>query len=381
MRLPRRTVRFRLTLLYGGLFLASGAALLAVTYVLVKYAMDSTPVKAPAPGDLGVRADPGMGEMLSVLPPEEVESQKAEVLQQLVGASGIALALMSGLSIVLGWVVAGRTLGRIRTITATTRDISATNLHRRLALDGPADELKELGDTIDALLTRLEDAFRSQRRFVGNASHELRTPLNRQRVIGQVALADPEAGVESLRAAHERILVAGEQQARLLESLLTLSRGEAGLDVRDPFDLAALCQEVAGAREAEAAARGLVIRAQVGAAVASGHRALAERLVVNLVDNALRHNVPGGWVEVGVRTAAGSAVLTVENSGPLVPPDAVEGLFQPFQRMGAARTGEGLGLGLSIVQAVAAAHDAAVTAVARPGGGLSVTVAFPPQNA
>jgi signal transduction histidine kinase len=379
VRLHRRTVRFRLTVLYGGLFLASGAALLAVTYVLVKYAMDRTPVEVPKLD--GPEVEAGKGMMHSLLPPGMVEAQKAEVLQQLLASSGIALALMSVLSIVLGWIVAGRTLGRIRTITATTRDISATNLHRRLALDGPADELKELGDTIDALLTRLEDAFRSQRRFVGNASHELRTPLNRQRVIGQVALADPEAGIESLRAAHERILVAGEQQARLIESLLTLSRGEAGLDVRDPFDLAVLCREVADAREAEAAGRGLVIRADVGAAVAKGHRALAERLVVNLVDNALRHNVPGGWVEVGVRAVAGSAVLTVENSGPLVPPDAVERLFQPFQRMGTARTGEGLGLGLSIVQAVATAHDAAVTAVARPAGGLSVTVAFPSPDA
>ncbi|MEV4893934.1 ATP-binding protein [Nonomuraea sp. NPDC055795] len=382
MRVPRRTVRLRLTLLYGALFLFSGAGLLGVTYFLVRAA-----VAAGFPPELDLSrelypefdasAPGGMRQALSFVTREAVARQNVEVMRQLLTSSGIALALMSAISIVLGWIVAGRILGRLRTIAATTRDISATNLHRRLALDGPADELKELGDTIDGLLSRLEDAFQSQRRFVGNASHELRTPLNRQRVLGQVALSDPEATVESLRAAHERILVAGAQQERLIEALLTLSRGQAGIEVLNPFDVAALTHEILDSRRAEAASRGLVIRSSIAPATAAGHRPLAERLVANLVDNALRHNTADGWVEVSTGSEAGRAVLTVANSGPVVAPDVVERLYQPFQRLGAARTGEGLGLGLSIVQAIALAHGAAVTTVARPQGGLVITITFP----
>ncbi|MFI9550961.1 sensor histidine kinase [Nonomuraea endophytica] len=382
MRVPRRTVRLRLTLLYGGLFLISGAGLLGVTYFLVQHAVAASfPPALDLSHDLYPEIDPeapgSMLQALSIVTREAVARQNVEVMRQLLTSSGVALALMSAISIVLGWIVAGRILRRLRTIAATTRDISATNLHRRLALDGPADELKELGDTIDGLLCRLEDAFQSQRQFVGNASHELRTPLNRQRVLGQVALSDPEATVASLRAAHERILIAGAQQERLIEALLTLSRGQAGIEVLNPFDVAALTHEILDSRRAEAASRGLEIRSSIAAATAAGHRPLAERLVANLVDNALRHNTADGWVEVSTESAAGRAVLTVANSGPVVPPDVVERLYQPFQRLGAARTGEGLGLGLSIVQAVALAHGAAVTTVARPQGGLVITITFP----
>ncbi|QFZ17859.1 sensor histidine kinase [Saccharothrix syringae] len=374
MRAPRRTVRLRLTLLYGGLFLVCGAAVLTVTYLLVRHAVtpsadvrlfsypgDAAPIGPPPPGEVqrvALRAEQALAE------------QRRDVLDQLLAQSGIALAMTVVLVLGLSWWVAGRVLRRLRTITAAAREISATNLHRRLALAGPDDELKELGDTFDELLGRLEASFEAQRRFVANASHELRTPLARQRTIGQVALEDPDATVESLRAAHERVLAAGAQQERLIEAMLTLTRGHAGIDVRHPFDLGEVVTDVVDVR----GPAGVELRASVGPCPVSGHRALAERLVVNLVDNAIRHNVPGGWVEV----TCGAGVLTVANTGPVVPEAEVDRLFQPFQRLGQARTGPGpgLGLGLSIVAAIATAHDARVTTTPRREGGLVVRVAF-----
>ncbi|MFI7130139.1 sensor histidine kinase [Nonomuraea sp. NPDC050153] len=388
--LPRRTVRLRLTLLYGSLFLASGTVLLAITYALMRHAVTGPMVKnfTPLPGDASAPSPgrpPGKSHTVELLPAElqrALEHQRAEALNQLLINSGIALALMSVISVVLGWIVAGRVLSRLRTIIAAAQDISATDLHRRLALDGPADELKTLGDTIDGLLSRLEASFQAQRQFVANASHELRTPLTRQRALGQVALSDPMATVQSLREAHEQILTAGAHQERLIEALLTLTRGHAGIEVRHAFDLAQLTQEVVHARRAEAHRRGVTIRPSFGAALAAGHRPLAERLVANLVDNALCYNTAPGWVQVETGTDHGHAVLTVSNSGPVVAPDAVERLFQPFQRLGSARTDrpDGLGLGLSIVQAIATAHDATITTTPRAGGGLTVAVTFPPVH-
>jgi signal transduction histidine kinase len=390
--LPHRTVRLRMTLLYGGLFVISGAALLAVTYVLVRNAVAGTPIQGFAPAPHGGVIPPVGKDRLAPQPGGDVvfhqiseqarkamSRQKNAVMHQLLVQSGIALGIMSMISIGLGWIVAGRMLRPLRTITSAARDISAVNLHQRLALEGPGDELKELGDTFDALLSRLEAAFQGQRQFVANASHELRTPLARQRTLGQVALSDPQATVESLREAHERILAAGTQQERLIEALLTLARGHAGLDVREPFDLARLTEEVVDARKAEADYRTVMLRTSISPAVASGHRNLTERLVTNLVDNALRHNMPYGRIDVVTRMVDGRATLTVTNTGPLVPPNAIEQLFQPFQRLGATRAArtEGLGLGLSIVQAIADAHDATISTSAGSGGGLTITVTFP----
>lgn len=388
--LPRRTIRLRITLLYGGLFLVSGATLLAVTYILVISSVTTPPTddpssspNGPSPsgnGPLVLQSDQQShphGPLTQAGP--ALAKQLSEVMHQFLINSAIALAIMSMLSIVLGWIVAGHMLRPLRTITASVQDISATSLHRRLALDGPRDELKELGDTFDSLLRRLESSFQTQRQFVANASHELRTPLARQRVLGQVVLADPNPTVESLRAAHERILVAGVQQERLIEALLTLSRGQAGIEVREPFDLAQLAQEVIDTRRSEAEYRGVRLVPRIVPALAAGHRNLAERLVTNLVDNALRYNVAGGWIEVATRAIDGRATLIVSNTGPVVPPDAVDDLFQPFHRLGANRvaTAEGLGLGLSIVRAIADAHDATLSATARPEGGLTILVAFP----
>jgi signal transduction histidine kinase len=386
--LPRRTVRLRLTLLYGGLFLISGTVLLAITFALVRNALTGPMAKSfiPAPGHTPASSPgmppPGQSRTVQLLPAElqkALQRQTAEMLDQLLINSAIALALMAVISVVLGWIVAGRVLNRLRTIIAATEEISATDLHRRLALDGPADELKALGDTIDGLLSRLEASFQAQRQFVANASHELRTPLTRQRALGQVVLSDPMATVQSLREAHEQILAAGAHQERLIEALLTLTRGHAGLDVRHPFDLARLTEDVVHSRSAEAGRRGVTIHSSYGSAPVSGHHPLAERLVANLVDNALCYNTSPGWVRVETGTAHGHAVLTISNPGPVVAQDTVERLFQPFQRHGAARATrpDGLGLGLSIVQAIATAHDATITATPRAEGGLTVTVTFP----
>ncbi|MET0135928.1 MAG: ATP-binding protein [Kibdelosporangium sp.] len=309
----------------------------------------------------------------------QADEQRAADLRELLTQSGIALAIMAVLSIVLGWIIAGRALRRLRTITSTAREISATNLHERLALDGPDDELKQLGDTFDELLARLEAAFRSQRQFVANASHELRTPLARQLALGQLALDDPAATVESLQAAHKRVLAAGREQERLIEALLTLARGEGGLDRHEPLDLAAVTDQVILRTDTEAARLGIHLTSSVRSAPTSGDPHLVERLVANLVDNALRYNTDHGTVTITTETSAGHATLTVSNTGQIVPATEVERLFQPFQRLSTSRTRRdgGLGLGLSIVQAIATAHDATITAQPRQGGGMRITVTFP----
>jgi signal transduction histidine kinase len=412
-RLPRRTVRLRLTVLFGGLFLVCGAALLAITYLLMVRATsgfifssqqgDATVVTrtggagSPSAVQIARRVDPGPLALgappLTPLDPQQARAQADQLqalaarqhaaeLHQLLLQSGIALAGMAVISIALGWLVAGRVLRPLRTITAAVQNISASNLHQRLALDGPDDELQELGNTFDALVGRLETSFQAQRTFTANASHELRTPLARQRTLAQVALADPDATVESLRTAHERVLAAGAQQERLIESLLTLARGQAGIDRNEPLDLAAITEQVLSSRRAEATQRGLDLRADLITAPTTGDPRLIERLIGNLVDNGLRHNVRDGWVDVRTRIVADQAVVSVNNTGPLIPADALDRLFEPFRRIEADRTsqGEGSGLGLSIVQAIADAHGATITTDAKVDGGLDIAVTFPTRT-
>jgi signal transduction histidine kinase len=393
--LPRRTVRLRLTLVYGGLFLVSGAALLAITYLLVVRATDGVifhgqnysviagthngshpPTTAPgqtntqgSPPPHAAAIDPAAAERLA-------NHQHTAELHQLLAQSGIALAIMTVISIGLGWLVAGHVLRPLRSITTAVRDISETNLHRRLALAGPNDELKELGDTFDGLLTRLDASFQAQRRFIANASHELRTPLARQRTLAQVALADPNPTIESLRAAHERVLAAGTQQERLIDALLTLARGQAGIDRHERFDLADLATQVLATRSSEASARGLDLRTTLRPASTAGHPGLVERLIANLIDNALHHNQPDGHIDVHTETRDGHAVLTISNTGPDIPPPAIEQLFQPFRRR-TDRVGDGLGLGLSIVAAIADSHHATITTQPRLHGGLTIQISFP----
>jgi signal transduction histidine kinase len=285
---------------------------------------------------------------------------------------------MAAASVALGWIVAGRVLRPIDTMTSAVHRITATNLHERLALDGPDDELKNLGDTFDELLTRLEKSFDAQRRFVANASHELRTPLTRQRTVAQVALADPDATVESLRASHQQVLASGAQQERMIEALLTLTRVQAGLDRREALDLSAVTNQILVARRPEAERRGIALASELSPTTVQGDPRLIERMVTNLIDNALRHNLADGRVDIVTKTRLGP-VLSVINTGPVVPETAIHRLLQPFQRLGSDRTShdEGLGLGLSIVQAIVDAHDAALTLRPQSGGGLKIEVRFP----
>jgi signal transduction histidine kinase len=388
LRFPRRTIRLRLALLYGGGFFISGAVLLALTYAGVAHihgaysqAVGASPIHpgsgaVPAPGQLAIPFPRGTHAhvTVSVVDP----NQRNVDLRVLAVVSAIALALMAAISMGLGWLLAGRVLRPLRTITTAARDISATDLHRRLALDGPDDEFKELGDTFDGLLARLDASFQSQRQFVANASHELRTPLARLKTLAQVALADPRADVASLRAAHERVLASEQQLEGLIEALLSLAVSERGLDRREPVDLTAIARDALVGRHAEIERRGLQLHVEFEPARVEGDPQLLERLVANLVDNAIGHNTTGGRVELTTATGSGGAVLAVANDGPVISPQELERLRRPFQRLGAERTdrGDGHGLGLSIVHAIADAHGASLAIDPRPAGGLHAEVRF-----
>ena len=313
---------------------------------------------------------------------EVVYTQRVADLHQLIIESALALALMAIISTALGWVVAGRVLRPLRTMTTATQEISEENLNRRLSMRGPRDELRELADTIDGLLGRLEGAFDAQRRFVANASHELRTPLTAVRALLEMVLSDPTATVATFRATCEQVLEESEQQEQLIEALLTLAQGQRGIDRAEALDLASVAGEVLGSREGVAAARNVEIGRTLAPATVSGDPRLIERLISNLVDNAIRYNVSGGRVDVSV-TSNGPATLTVANTGPVVPPEELDRLLQPFQRLSADRTShrDGLGLGLSIVAVIARAHDAALAVRARPEGGLEIDVQFPARGA
>ncbi len=351
--LPRRPLRLQLALLYSGLFLGLGMVLIAITTGLALFRGSSSSAATPT---------------------GEVHSSTHTV------ATGAALALVITvvLSLVLGWLIAGRFLRPLRAMNAMAREISATNLNRRLDLRGPADELTELGQTLDELFARLDAAFSAQRRFIANAAHELRTPLAAERTLLQVALADSSASAEELRAACEQVLLLGQQQQQLIDALLTLASSESGVEVWHSVNLADVAEDAIVTRAAEAKSRALRIDAHLIDACAAGDPRLIECLVANLIDNAVQHNISSGWVEVVTLAENETAVLTVRNSGPVVPETEVNRLFQPFQRLqdGRIRRGDRHGLGLAIVQAIVNAHGARLTTRALPEGGLDVTVAF-----
>ena len=391
--LPARTIRLRLTLVYGGLFLCSGATLLAITYVLVRHEYTgSFFISSGRQGVVtfqsagGIFRKAGTTEFPVPIGPKllapnakialaAAQGQSDAARNQLLVDSAIALAIMAVLSIWLGWVIAGRALRPLRTITNAAREISASNLHRRLALEGPDDELKQLGTTFDGLLARLEASFDAQRQFVANASHELRTPLTLERTLLELALSDPDPSLDAYRHTCEQLLAVGEQQERLIEALLTLSRSQRGLASHEPVDLAS----IAGTAAAAADHDGLVFDANLQPARTAGDPRLVERLVANLISNAVRHNIAGGRVELATESRDGRALVVVANTGPRVPPEELDRIFEPFQRLDGARTADanGLGLGLSIVKAIADAHNAVITTRARSDGGLQIEVSFP----
>ena len=403
LRLPRRTARLRLTLLYGSLFTVCGAGLLGFTFWLFNRATSTKQVlwvptgngsqilQRSVPTANGSAIDKG-----SRLPPAQCRhvhpSQLVVCMERLAAGqthaldlhalleqSGFALVVMAVLAFAVGWLVAGRVLRPLRSITATARAISATSLHERLALAGPDDEFKELADTLDGLFARLEASFTAQRNFVASAAHELRTPLTLDKTLLQVAMRNPRSTAEQWRATGAELLESGLQQEHILEALLTLATSEAGLSRHEPADLAKVAMACLESAAAEAGRRGLDVETSLGPAPLLGDPDLITRLVANLVDNAVRHNVPGGTVEVGTARRDGQAVLTVANSGPVIPPGEIGRLLQPFQRLATARSsgGDGYGLGLPIVRAIATAHGAALTTRARPDGGLHVQVSFP----
>jgi signal transduction histidine kinase len=385
-RRPTLTARLRLTLLYAGMLLVLGTIAFGLTYAVTSRGAtvsvsEATPHVPVTPGGAGSSGAGSVAGRVLRLPTQNfLVQQQAADLRRLLAVSLLVLGVCAVASVFLGWFVAGRILRPLRQITTTARGISAGNLSERLALQGPNDEFRQLGDTLDELLARLESSFEAQRRFVANASHELRTPLTLERTLLQVALADPDAGTARLRATCEELLVTGREQERLLEALLTLATSERGLDHRVPFDLAPLGERALAAARPEIERRGLSVVTDVAAAPAIGDPALAERLATNLVDNAVRYNVPDGRIELRTATDDGHAVLSVTNTGPVVSPWDVARLFEPFQRLGPDRAGahDGHhGLGLSIVRAIAEAHDGRVVAEPLTDGGLTVTVTLP----
>ena len=356
---PRRSLRVRLTLFYATGIFAAGIAVLAVV------AVPLAGIKSAAPkGSRASAAITGTGNGIGP--------------HQLLTASAVALALLIPIALVAGWFVAGRFLRPLRAITATARAISAGNLHQRLDLGEPSDELTELGRILDDLFARLEASFDAQRHFVDNASHELRTPLAGLRTLLEVTLADPDADAGTLRSACQEALALGRHQERLVQALLTLATSERGVTRRDALDLAQAVDGVLASRRSQATSKAIDLAGHLTPAMTAGDPGLIESLIANLIDNAIRHNHPGGHVQITTQTSGAQATLTVTNSGPVIPGDQIRRLFQPFQKLAPDRGGrrDGYGIGLAIVSAVTQAHHATLTTSARPEGGLSITVRF-----
>jgi signal transduction histidine kinase len=392
----RRPVRLRLTLVYSGLFLAAGAVLLGVTYGLVAQSFDLAPAAPSSQASQYVdqalrtckaeyltpaamaKCENTAEQSLSRVSEASVADQRSRTLAHLLDYSLAALAALVVTSAWLGWMVAGRALRPVHAITAAARRASEENLGVRIALAGPDDELKELADTFDAMLGRLDAAFASQRRFVADASHELRTPLTVMRTSIDVTLAKPGRTPAQLEAMAIEVRHAADRAEALIEALLTLARSDRGAGPPEPLDVAALAEDALDVAAPAIRARPVTVQAVLAPAPAVGDPVLVERLVTNLIDNAVRHNVPDGWVQVATGTREGMAFIDVANGGPLIPHELVASLFEPFRRL-SDRTGspDGMGLGLSIVRSVALAHRGQVTARPRPAGGLEITVSLP----
>jgi len=377
VRRPRPTLRWRLTLVYGAVASAVGLLLLALSLVLVDRALSAGFVDIRF---LGVTLSDGRSLTFGAFQ----EQLRAEALSKVLRQGLLALLVLGTLGVAVSYYLAGRVLRPLQSITAAAQRLSVERLDARIALAGPQDELKQLADTFDEMLARLEAAFEAQRRFVADASHELRTPLAVMRTEVDVALADPDAGVQELRSAAEVVREATMRADRLVDSLLLLAQSERRIDgvtgpaVRERVELLDVAAQALSAVAGEVQERRLAVATSYAPAGVLGDRGLLERLAGNLVENAVRHNLPDGWVRVDTGTVEGRARLEVSNSGAQLAADQVAGLFEPFRRYGTARTARrGAGLGLAIVRAVAELHGGAVRAAARPDGGLTVTVDLP----
>jgi two-component system sensor histidine kinase VanS len=385
---PRFTIRTRLTLIYGGLFSAAGTALLAIVYLLMSsstYQFGNAVPPAPGvlhQGDAASSPNPGAYSGVPAAPAvgHSTISSESDLLHGLLQASALAMLVGTVAALGLGWFVAGRALRPMSRITAAAAGIAARNLHERVGLTGPDDEVKELADTFDGMLARLEAAFDTQRRFAANASHELLTPLATSRVILQLAAARPDAC--DVTALTGKLLAANRRSEQIVEALLTLARADHGAVQRRSTDLAVVLGEAVERTSAEAARLGVTVHTDLAPAVLPADPALLGQLADNMLHNAIRHNHPGGQVTATVDTSpSGTSTLTVSNTGPQVDPDTVDRLFEPFFRLD-ARTNlsgrSGHGLGMAIIRAVTEAHDGTVTAHPNPDGGLTVTTTFAP---
>ncbi|AJF67718.1 sensor histidine kinase [Streptomyces vietnamensis] len=386
--LLRPTIRIRLTLLYGGMFLIAGILLLSIIYLFTAQALsDSTsqlPFKVvngtvqPTTSWCTLPESP-TGDQLNNAVTLCLRHQSDIALEDLLRRSLFALLGLSIIAFAFGYAMAGRVLSPLGRITRTARQVASSDLSRRIELDGPDDELKELADTFDDMLDRLERAFTAQQRFVANASHELRTPLAINRTLLEVHLSDPGAPVE-LHQLGKTLLATNERSEQLVEGLLLLARSDNEIIERKPVDLAEVAERGVDQVHAEAEAKGVEIRGERESAVVQGNGVLLERIVLNLLQNAVRYNVPeGGWVEVTTEAKDGQAVLVVSNTGPVVPAYEIDNLFEPFRRLRQERTGsdKGVGLGLSIARSVARAHGGRIIAEPREGGGLVMRVTLP----
>jgi len=398
-------VRARLTLIYAALFFTAGLALLALTYGLVASNLPSAPPATATAGDQQLKESlsrecqpsaswrkgappPIPGPLLQVCKLAETafhagadsgsQIQRQRALDELLVFSFVGLGLMTAASGGLGWFMSGRVLRPVRVITDTARRASEEHLGERLALTGPRDELKELADTFDDMLERLDAAFAAQRRFVANASHELRTPLTVMRTAIDVSLAKPSPTARQLTEMATRVRRSIERAESMIEALLTLAVSDQGKLSTEFTDLATCVEDAIDAAGPEIERLDLRVEASLDPAELAGDPQLLARMIWNLVDNAVRHNEPGGWIRLRTGRDDATVYLEIANSGPVIPDDAVPSLFEPFRRM-AARTGvrDGAGLGLSIARSVVTAHHASVTARSQPAGGLHVTVLIP----
>jgi signal transduction histidine kinase len=375
---PTRTIRLRLTLIYGVVFFVSAAAMLTIGYLLVRHNLTDhhhfrQDFAGPHPAGSSFARPPSNPNLLAL---KNAYHQAVDgALHRLLFEYAGALIAMTGVSVALGWWMAGRALAPLRAITATARRVSGVNLGERIALDGPDDELKELADTFDGMLSRLDAAFASQKHFVANASHELRTPLAIMRTEVDVALADPKASVGELRAMGEAMREMIDRSESLIEALLFLARSEGARVAEEAVDLAELAAGCLTDLRRGAEAAGIRITTDLAPAVALGDSALLERMIVNLVENGIRHNAPGGDLSVVTSTVDGTAEVLVRNGGAVIEPDQVEALTEPFRRL--SRTAGGFGLGLSIVRSVAEIHGGTAALTAPPEGGLEVRVRMP----
>ncbi|MCX4446358.1 sensor histidine kinase [Streptomyces sp. NPDC058369] len=381
----RPTIRIRLTLLYGGMFLIAGILLLSIIYMLAAQAMhvgSELPFKVVSgkvTSEVCTLPENASAETFNAAMNSCVNHQRQQALDTLLNRSLLALVGLSVIAFAFGYAMAGRVLSPLGRITRIARTVAGTDLARRIELDGPDDELKELADTFDDMLDRLERAFTAQQRFVGNASHELRTPLAINRTLLEVHLSDPEAPPE-LQQLGKTLLATNERSEQLVEGLLLLARSDNQIVERKPVDLAEVASRALDQARGEAEAKHVEMRASLAPAVVQGNGVLLERIALNLVQNAVRYNVPAdGWVEVTTELMPGQALMVVTNTGPVVPAYEIDNLFEPFRRLRTERTGsdKGVGLGLSIARSVARAHGGRIIAEPREGGGLVMRVSLP----